>query len=427
MPHRCRLGRTLTVFASLVGISIAMSAALADWTGFRGPRSLGVSEEKNLPTKWSGSDNIAWKTDLPGPGSSSPITLGDRIYLTCCTGYGTGKADDAPDKLVRLLICLDRASGKILWQKDVPAKLPETPFSGNMTRHSYASSTPATDGKNIYVFFGKTGVFCFDLKGSQLWQADVGSGTHTWNSAASPVLYENLVIVNAAVEGGSIVALDKKSGKVVWKSPGIKNTWGTPVLVEAPDGKQELVLSRPRVIAGYDPATGKELWNCQGIDDGYLCTSVVAKDGIIYVVGGRRDTGAVAVKAGGRGDVTSSHRLWTQKARSNVPSPVLHEGHIYCVSDQGIAYCLKADTGELVYQERLRGAQPYASALAADGKLYIVTRSSGTFVLAAQPKFAQLAHNQMKDDTSLFNASPVPDRGQLLLRSDQAIYCIGVK
>ena len=419
----------LGAFLGLIGSLGLMAAAAADWTGFRGPKSLGVSAEHGLPVTWTGTENVVWKTRLPGPGSSSPITSGSRIFLTCCTGYGTGQKQDNPESLRRLLLALDRQNGKILWQQEVPAKLPETPYQGNMTNHSYASSTPVTDGQRVFVFFGKSGVGAYDLDGKPLWQADAGSGTHQWNSASSPVLYKDLVIVNAAVESNALLAFDKQHGKQVWKTPGIKGAWGTPVLVEVPGGQQELVLSIPRTILGLDPDTGKELWRCEGIADGYLCPSVVAKDGIVYVVGGRGGIGAIAVKAGGRGDVTATQRLWTQKVGSRVPSPVLHEGHLYWVNDQGgMANCLKADTGEIVYQQRLPGAGlTYASAVAADGKLYVVTRQGGTYVLAAQPKFTQLAHNQIEDDRSIFNASPAVDRGQLLVRSDQYLYCIGAK
>ncbi len=426
-PH----GPTCTPLRALLGLTTTLallSPAAADWTGFRGPKNLGVSDETGLPVRWSESENVVWKTKLPGPGSSIPITHGDRIFLTCYTGYGTdqdGSGD--PAQLRRHLLALDRTGGKILWQKEVPARQPEAPFRGQIALHGYASSTPATDGERLYVFFGKSGVFAYALDGQQLWQADVGSGTDVWGSASSPVLYKNLVVVNAGVESGSLVALDKQTGTPVWKTPGVKRAWGTPVLVDVPGGQPELVMNLPKTVAGYDPDTGKPLWTCQGIDDGYICTSVVAKDGVVYAIGGRNNT-AVAVKAGGRGDVTKTHRLWTQKAGANVPSPVLYEGHLYWVNDRGVANCLKADTGEIVYQERLPGtAQSYASPLEADGKLYVVSRQSGTYVLAARPKFELIARDQFADDPSVCNASPAVDRGQLLLRSNEYLYCIGKK
>ena len=278
-----------------------------------------------------------------------------------------------------------------------------------------------TDGKQIFVFFGKEGVFAFDMDGRQIWQADVGTGTHGWGSGTSPILYEDLVIVNASVESGSLLALDKKTGREVWRADGMSRSWNTPLLVTLDGGKQELVLSVKDSLLAFDPATGKQLWDCEGIHD-YVCPSVVAKDGVVYAIGGRKKT-AVAVKAGGRGRVEP---LWRLTVGSNVPSPVVYRDHLYWVSDRGIAHCVKADTGEIVYQQRLpgRGFQPYASAVVADGKIYSVSRDRGTVVLAAKPVFEQLAHNDLNPDTSIFNASPVVSKGQLLLRSNRFLYCI---
>jgi outer membrane protein assembly factor BamB len=409
-----------TLLRPLLSLSLTLgliAPAAADWAGFRGPHGLGVSGERGLPVKWTDTDNVAWKVKLPGPGSSSPVTVGDRIFLTC---FSTG---DGP-KPRRVLLALDRKTGKMIWEKEVPPGPADAPYQGRIQDHGYASSTPATDGERLYAFFGTAGVFAYDLDGNQLWQAGVGTRTHQWGSASSPVLAGNLVIVNAAVEGGALVAFDKLTGKEAWRTPGLRQTWCTPALVDVPGGKRELVVSMQRAVVGYDPGTGKELWRCEGIDD-YVCPSVVAQDGVVYAIGGRRSA-AVAVRAGGRGDVTSTHRLWTQRVGSNVPSPVVHDGHLYWVNHQGMAYCLKADTGETVYQERVPGAgQVYASAVAADGKLYAVTRNSGTFVLAAKPKFEVLARNQLGADRSVCNASPAVDGGQLLLRSDQTLYCIG--
>ena len=276
----------------------------------------------------------------------------------------------------------------------------------------------------MFVFFGKTGVLGYTVGGQRLWQTDVGSRTDNWGSANSPVLYKNLVIVNASVESGSLVALDQESGSEVWRARGMRSSWNTPVLVELPEGKQELAVSVKGQVLGFDPATGEQLWSCDAIDD-YVCPSVVAHDGIVYAIGGRRAT-AIAVKAGGRGDVTETQRLWKQSAGSNVASPVYHEGHLYWVSDQGIANCLKADSGEIVYKERLpRSGLVYASVTQADGKLFAVSRESGAYVLAATPEYKLLAQNDLSPDKSVFNASPVVSNGQLLLRSDKALYCIG--
>ncbi len=202
----------------------------------------------------------------------------------------------------------------------------------------------------------------------------------------------------------------------------MKSSWNTPHLVKLAGGKQELVVHVKGSILGFDPSTGEKLWSCQGVPD-YVCPSVISRDGVAYAIGGRTSR-AIAVRAGGRGDVTETHKLWEAKAGSNVSSPVIHDGHMYWVSDRNrVAYCLRLKDGEIVYSQRFKG-QPYASMLVADGKLYVVTRYDGVFVLAAKPEFEQLAHNEF-DDNSTFNASPIASYGKLFVRSDRFLYCIG--
>lgn len=408
----------------IVAISLSMSVLIADsnaedWTQFRGPGGLGVSTETNLPLEWSDEQNLAWKTRMPGYGSSSPITLGDRVYLTCYNGYGTDGEDEKMDDLRLHVVCVDRADGKIVWDTKIKPKLPE---SFRVRDHGYAGPTPATDGKSLYVYFGKSGVFKFDLDGKQVWQADVGDKTHKWGCGTSPVLFENLVIVNASVESGALVAIEKETGKRAWRAKGMKRSWSTPHLVKVEDGNHELVVSVQDRILGFDPKTGDDLWDCEGVHD-YVCPSLISQKGIVYVIGGRKSV-AIAVRAGGRGDVTESHEIWRAKAGANVVSPIIHDGHMYFVSDRnGIAYCLRLSDGEVLYSKRFP-EQPYASATIGDGKIYVVTRKGGTYVLAAEPEFKQLAHNKFEDDAT-FNASPAISSGQLLIRSDRFLYCVG--
>jgi outer membrane protein assembly factor BamB len=397
----------------------------ADWPQFRGPGGLAISEDTGLPTTWSFEENIAWKTELPGPGTSSPIVVGSKIILTCYSGYGLSEGDPGDQsKLRRHVVCLSRASGKIEWTRDLAAELPEENFAGFQALHGYASSTPVSDGRNVYVFFGKSGVYAFDLKGKQLWREGVGSSTHNWGSATSPVLHDDVVIVNASVESGSLVGLEKKKGRQVWSVPGANSSWSTPVLVEV-GKKKELVLSIQGKIGAFDPENGKPLWQCSGIQD-YVCPSVVAADGVVYCIGGR-SAQCLAVRAGGKGDVTATHKLWEADAGSNVSSPVVHDGHLYWVSDSGIAFCLNADNGDIVYQERTPVSRVYGSVTYGDGKLYCVSREEGAFVLEAAPRFNVLAENSMSPDNSVFNASPVIHNGQVLLRSNRYLYCIGKK
>jgi outer membrane protein assembly factor BamB len=400
------------------------AAKSADWARFRGPSGMGTSSQTELPLTWSNEENIAWKTPLPGPGASSPIVFGDTIYLTYYTGYFI---PDSPggslEDLKRHLVALRRDNGEPIWDKAVPATLPE---EERIRDHGYAANTPAADAERVYVFFGKSGVFAFDHMGGQLWQADVGSKAHGWGTSASPVLYKDLVFINASVESDSLVALDRKTGDVKWRARGIREAWNTPLVVTAKSGRDELVVATQGKILAFEPLTGKSLWSCDTGITWYMVPSVVAADGVVYCLGGRSGVASLAVRAGGEGDVTDTHRLWTSQKGSNVSSPIYHEGHLYWVNDsRETAYCAKADSGEIVYEQRLeRAGQFYASPLLANGKLYYLSRDGKTFVLAAKPEFEQLAVNQLRD-RSIFNGSPAVSGNRLLIRSDKFLYCVG--
>jgi outer membrane protein assembly factor BamB len=405
---------------SLANLAIA---AEAEWSTFRGPTGQGESTAKGLPVTWSDTENIAWKTPLPGPGASSPVVFGDRIYLTCYTGFFVpGESGGSQEDLKRHLLSIDRKTGKIVWDKTVAAKLPE---ENQIRDHGFAANTPAVDAERIYCFFGKSGVVAFDHSGKELWTADVGSKTNGWGTAASPVLYKNLVIINASVESESLVALDRKTGDEKWRAKGIRESWNTPVLVTAASGREELVVAIQGKVLAFDPASGKQYWSCDTNISWYMVPSIVASKGVVYCLGGRSGVAALAVKAGGDGDVTEN-RLWTSIKGSNVCSPVISNGYLYWTHEQqGIAFCAKADTGDVVYEKRLpKAGQFYSSSLLADGKLYYLSRDGRMFVLAAKPEFEQLAINELRDG-SLFNGSPAVDGSRLLIRSDKFLYCIG--
>jgi outer membrane protein assembly factor BamB len=420
----------LSLYLFLVAIEVPLATG-GDWTQFRGPDGLGTSKEKDLPLTWSADKNLAWKTELPGSGSSSPITVGERIFVTCYSGYGLDAAKPGDmKKLKRHLVCLDRTNGRIRWSREVPAKLPEAPFRAPfITLHGYASSTPVTDGRRVFVFFGKSGVFAYTLDGKPVWNASVGEGTHEWGSAASTILYNNLVIVNAGNEGGHIVALNKDTGKVVWKSDRFQKSWTTPVLVPVGKGGRELVIGADYRLLAFNPESGKHLWTCQ-TKEHYTAPSVTAHAGVVYLTAGFSAQQTLAVRAGRKGDITKSEVMWKTDKGANVPSPVYHDGHLYCINDtSGIVYCLKAGTGEVVYAKRLDPApgRIYASPVLGDGKIYVVSRGKGVYVLAAKPEYALLARNTLAGDDSVFNATPAILDGQLLLRSDRYLYCIGKK
>jgi len=397
----------------------------SNWPQFRGPDGLGIAQTSSLPTRWSNGENIVWKATIPGAGASSPVIYGNRVFLTFFTGYGVdGSSSGSIDDLKRHLLCLDVKSGNILWQKAVKTVLPElkTPrFLG------YASSTPAVDADRVYCFFGKSGVIAFDHSGNQLWHRSVGDNTHGWGSAASPVLYKDLVIINAFVECGQLIALDKTSGKELWRAGELKESWNTPLLVDLPDGKTELVIAMSGKILGFEPDTGKQLWECEG-HRWYIVPSLIADNGVVYCLSGKGVEAIKAVRAGGRGDVSDTHVLWIVKKGTNVPSAVYHEGHIYFAHEtKGIAYCLNAKTGDVVYEEPVPGMGGiYASATVGAGKIYYVSRHSGTFVLAAKPKYELLAHNKVEGYRNA-HASPAINGQQLVLRMDRFLYCIGEK
>lgn len=384
---------------------------------------MGVAAGK-LPTKWSSTENIAWKVPMPGPGASSPVVFGDRIYLTYYSGFFVpGDAGGSQEDLKRHLMAIKLSNGETIWDKPVPAKLPEEP---RIRDHGFAASTASADEAGVVVFFGKSGVIAFDHDGNQKWTRDVGSKTNGWGSASSPLLHKDLVYINASVESGNLYALDRKTGEVRWQQSGMKESWNTPVVVTAASGRKELIVAVQGNVLAFDPDKGTPLWSCKTDIGWYMVPSVIAEKGIVYCLGGRSGTAALAVKAGGTGEVTADNRLWTSTKGSNVTSPVFHDGYLYFANDsRGVAYCMKADTGEVLYEQRLeRADQVYGSAILAGGNVYYLSRNGKTFVIAAKPEFEQVAVNDF-NDRSTFNGSPQVAGNQILIRSDKFLYCIG--
>lgn len=401
-----------------------------DWTQFRGP-GFGT-HSGSIPTTWD-AQSVVWKAKLPGPGSASPVTFGNRVYVTCYTGYGEDRVDrtdlDDPSKLRRHVLCLALDTGKIVWQKTVAPRSDRNQFTPwAVALHGYASSTPAVDDTGLYVFLGDAGCIAFTHDGEERWTFDCGTKTHMFGSGSSPVLYKNLVIVNACPESGDLIAMNKSSGKEVWRHRGINQSWGTPALYRNPKGVTELALGTKGSVRAFNPDDGSELWSCTGIR-GYVCPSVVVHAGVVYAIGGKNQKRAVAVRSGGSGDVTETHKLWQVPKGSNVGSPVIHEGHLYWAKENGVVYCANAKSGEIVYEQRLQptSGRVYGSPVLSGGNLYYVSREKGTFVVAAKPEFELVAHNVIDGDKSIFNASPVPTSKGLLLRSDEALYLVGPK
>ena len=412
---------------SLIAIPLSFSLSttlLAEtWTQFRGS-AFGTTSSTDLPVEWS-TKNIVWKAALPGPGASSPVYYDGHVYLTCYTGYGVDLEEPGrPLDLQRHILRIDGKNGHIVWQRTIGDASSENEFTDwAVGLHGYASSTPAVDETGVYIFFGDAGCIAFDLDGRKRWQFDCGSDTHEFGSGASPILHNDLVIVNSSVESESLIAINKLTGNEAWRQTDIFDAWNTPAVYKNVDGSYELAVSVEGKVLAFDPEDGKALWSCQAIDD-YICPSIVVEDGILYAIGGR-DNITVAIRSGGSGDVTESHKLWELGKGSNVSSPVIHDGHIYWANEEGgVVYCANISSGKRVYEKRLRPVSGliYASPLLSNGNLYYVSRENGTYVVAAKPQFELVAHNVIEGDESVFNASPVPIAKGMLLRSDKYLY-----
>lgn len=405
----------------LCAASLAVSAAADNWPAWRGPSANGYSSEKNLPVKWSPSENVRWKVALPGPGNSTPIVWGDRIFLTQSLDVEGHQ---------RALLCLARADGHELWRKVVP-------FEGKESRHAdnpYCSASPVTDGKRVVASFGSAGVLCCDLNGKELWRRDLGRFEHIWGNASSPVLYQDLVFLNCGPgERTFLTALDAKTGKDVWKveEPGghfdqeggapWTGSWSTPTLAKA-GGQDELLMSWPNVLKAYDPRTGALRWSCGGLTPLVYTSPLVSPDVIVSMSG---FGGAwMGTRPGGNGDVTASHRLWrTDRAPQRIGSGVIVGDHVYIANATGVAQCIALKTGEVVWSERL-GSESWGSLVYADGKLYVTNLKGETIVFAARPQFEVLSRSPLEEKTL---ASLAVSDGQIFVRTYRNLWCIGAK
>ncbi len=278
-----------------------------DWPRFRGPSGNGVAvDSDSVPSTWSPSANLNWKSKLPGPGASSPIIVDGKVLVTCYSGYGLSQENPGNiENLVRHLVCFDLATGEKLWQQDVPVSLPEDPYSGiGVTAHGYASHTPVSDGQNVYAFFGKSGVHAFDLDGNKLWDAQVGkeSDPAKWGSSSSPVVFDDTVIITASAESQAIIGIDKATGKERWRqeAKGLDGMWGTPTLVKVDGDRTELVMCVAKELWGLDPASGQLLWYADATGAEQAYSSVILDGKRVFAVTGRGG-GSIALDAGGRG------------------------------------------------------------------------------------------------------------------------------
>ncbi len=426
-----------------IGLAIAMIVGVAvgdDWARFRGPNGAGVAVNSTIPSEWSNTENMQWSVNLPGPGSSCPIVIGDHVLVTCYSGYGTETTPNAkPESLTRHLFCIDSKTGGIVWQKDIKAVEAEDPYDGFIKEHGYASSTPTSDGEHIFAFFSKSGMYAFDMKGNELWHKSLGnfSDPAKWGGGSSPVLYKDTVIVNAGNVGHAIVALNKKNGEVVWeiKDEKFTNCWSTPIFVEV-DGHTEMVFSMPGKILAIDPENGAELWTCTSPIAETVCASLAEYEGVVFAMGGRGGV-AVGVRCGGKGDVSETHKVWETRLRAGIGTPVAYNGNLYWHSS-GKMNCASCKDGTEVYQEAFPGetnnAEPrrgpagdYASPIIIGDKIFAVMRSGMTHVVGLGEKFELAKTNKLDGDAGPFNATPAVSSKQLFIRSNNKLYCIGAK
>jgi hypothetical protein len=340
--------------------------------------------------------------------------------------------------------------------------LPEDRYGGMFAEHGYASHTPVSDGEHVYAYFGKSGAVAYDLEGKQLWQTVVGEelDPRNWGSASSPILYKDLLIVTATAEREALVALDKKTGKEVWKqeAKGLNSTWGTPILVPVNAERTDLVIGVPYEIWGFDPQTGKLQWYCTAMDTDSFCSSVVADQGIVFGVEGRGG-GSIAVRAGGKGDVTKTHVVWQGRENNRIGTPIIFQGRLYSFGGRTVT-CVHCSNGERIFQSRLAGGDSgaggpggggpggggpggggggnrggrgggggmggdYASPVISDGKIFFQTRSGEMHVLKASDQFESLSVNRVTTDTEDFSATPAIANGQIFIRSSKTLYCVG--
>ncbi len=397
-------------------VAWAVPSLYADnWPGWRGPRGDGISTEAKVPVRWSATENIAWKTEIPGVGHSSPIIYHDRVFLTTCL----------EDQEKRVLLCLDRRDGKVLWQREVL----QAPLEKLHHLNSRASSTPATDGKSVFVTFlaGETvSVAAYDFAGNQVWKLSPGKFSSRHGFCSTPVLYKDMVIVNCDHDGdGYIVALGKADGQVRWRidRPNKTRSYCAPIIVDAA-GRKQLVLSGTHCVTSYDPDTGKLLWIIDGPTEQFVA-SLVYLDDVLFLTAGFPTYHYMGIRPDGSGNVTATHVLWHHKPPSRegsyVPSPVAHGHWFFVVSDDGWANCFEAKSGKRMWLERL-GRHHSASPVCAGGILYFTADNGETFVLKASDKFEIVARNSVGEECY---ASPAVSGGQIFLRGTRHIFCIG--
>ncbi len=434
------------------GLLLFASGALAqNWSSFRGPEAKGLADGFNPPIEWDVDMplNILWKTPISGLSHSSPIIWEDRVFIATVVsdnpnpefrrafalmGSEAAISSKDMDRQSWRLYCLDKNSGRILWEKIV---LEGIPRNKRHPKNSHASQTPATNGKYVVVYFGSEGLYGFDMEGNLQWSQDLGAMEHPmgWGFGSSPIIYKNLVIVQGDHNKNSfIAAFDLETGKKVWSTPrDVITSWSTPTVYEG-ETRTELLTNGTDYLIGYDPMTGKELWSLKGTSRQSIPTPFEA-NGLLYFFSGFHSVGPMfAIRPGGDGDITPAegenagpHVSWrTDTGAPEIPTPIVYEDYLYVVSNNGILNCYQAKTGERVYRERMGGVGGAftASLIAADGRIYLSSEDGEVYVIKAGPTYELLALNSMGE---VCLATPAVAPGMLVIRTQHHLFGIGEK
>ena len=421
------------------------------WPSFRGPAAAGVADGQRLPDAWDGAkgSQIKWKTEIPGLAHSSPIVWGDRVFVTTAVSsrpnatfkpglYGEGTASDDLSLHRWQVIALDRSSGEIFWTKTA---FEGTPKEKRHIKSTYASSSPATNGRVVVALFGSQGLYGFDFSGNILWKKDLGrinagaydAPDYEWGTASSPIIHGNVVIVQCDQQKNSfLLAADINTGETLWKVERDEiPSWATPNVFKFGD-REELVTNAPNLIRGYDPKTGKELWRLSGSSK-ITAPTPIANRQLIYVVSGRRPEAPIfAIRPGATGDITlgrmQGHNeaiAWRKEQRgSYMPTPIVYDNLFYVIGNAGIFDCYDAMTGEEIYRERIphQGAGFSASPVAADGRIYLSSEDGDIFVIQAGRQFKLLGRNPMGEPLM---ATPALAGGMMIVRGEKHLFAVG--
>jgi outer membrane protein assembly factor BamB len=426
--------------------AFALHAAPDDWPRWRGPADNGMARG-DAPLEWSDSQRVAWKAAVPGRGHSTPVIWRDRIFVA--TAVPTGKPPAAPvepppeagprrrggpgggggpqAEHALMVMAFDRKTGKRLWEKTARTV---TPHDGYHQQYgSFASHSPVVDARHVVVSFGSHGVYCYTHDGQLVWEKDLGLRMRmllSFGEGSAPALDGNTVVLLYDHEGDSLlVALDKNTGRELWRTPRpAGSTWSTPLIAPV-DGRKQVIVSATKFVGGYDLVTGKLIWQATGLGRNVIPQPVVA-DGTVHVMSGYQNPNQLAIRLGREGDLTATDAVQWQNQRGNsyTPSPVLHEGRLYFLTDSGTLSCVDAKTGKPYYSQQ-RLPKPYsfkASPVGANGKLYLATEDGDVVVVKMGETFEVLATNTLADE--MFIASPVIVDGEIFLRGRNTLYCI---